>query len=138
MRHPVIFRRVDDAETGASRYIVGLPGATAVFEPSRTTAAAAGALHSLATQRGRRSRDLSGLAPPGVQSPRHRVYEKLKRVANDIAAVSPQLGTALARFRCETEGDRVKCWLPDSTNAFLIVEKHDASATHLCDSAPAI
>ena len=119
-RPAVIFRRLDGGAQSTTRYAVGVEGAVAIFEPSRTTAAVAGALHRIAGSRGARH-DVHFLRPDRVTcNPRKSIQERLRRMVRDIEAVSVELGAALRGIRTEVIDDRVKAWIPDRTNAFVI------------------
>lgn len=119
-RPVVVFRRLDGGPRGTTCYAVGVEGAVAIFEPSRTTAAVAGALHRIAGSRGARY-DVHALKQDrSTCNPRKSIQERLRRMVREIEDVSVELGAALRGVRTEVLDGRVKAWIPDRASAFVI------------------
>jgi len=84
---PIVFRRLDGGGQAVSRYLLGVDGALRLWEPTPTTAAAAGVIYDVGEVRGAFLPRSLGAHKP--------TREALMRVVRQIAMVSQELGQLL-------------------------------------------
>lgn len=118
---PVLcFQRVNDTPTGLAAYRVGPPQAAALWQPTRTTAPAAGRLHEVVRSCGAWV-DVSGLRTAGTLAQRRKnIARALRDMADEVKTAAPQLAAVFATLELRIDDGRIVARVFDRTTGFRI------------------